>query len=330
MTQKHPAPKRIQTRTEKLIDDIYCCESLVVQIGMSDKSVPTAGSLNKAPADAETVGVGLLRLLDQIADDLEHLDQRGVDVRAERGRFQSVLDQLRSRARALVASTGAEIRTQRPPEARWWWHLDQKVAADRKRTYVRAAGIGLLGLAFVLILTYLIGRILASPTAASQSYARRLIGQQSAIDGDLVGAIVQFESAAELNPDDVDAYLWLGVLHETTGNTEEATVAFERAQALIDNGPEFLLQRGLIYLNIDESDAASKDAEAAVQLAPGQPEGYYLRGMVAERKDELDLAVAYFERAGDLAELIDQPQLQLLARMRYGAVLERMRSTQDE
>ena len=116
--------------------------------------MPTAGSLKKAPADAATAGVKLLRLLDQIADELEHLDRSGLDVRAERGRFESVLNQLRSRDRALVASIGAEIRTQRPLQARWWWYLDQKVAADRKRAFVRVADFGLPGLALILVFCF--------------------------------------------------------------------------------------------------------------------------------------------------------------------------------
>jgi tetratricopeptide (TPR) repeat protein len=319
----------VYARTEKLVDDIYLCESLVVQLGMGDKTAPSARNA-KRTEDTESIGIQLLRLLDQVADELEQLEHSGVDVRAEQGRFESLLDQLRNRARALVASTGAEIQAQRPSEARCWWYLDEKIAADRKRTYARVAGFALVGLAVVLILTYLIGRILASPTPASQSYAHRLLGQQSAIDGDLAGAIEQFEAAAEIDPDDADAHLWLGVLYETAGHIDAASSAFERAQALLGSGPTFFLERGLLYLNINESDAASKDAEAAVKIAPGQPEGYYLQGLVAEWRGDLEHAVTFFEKASELAESTDQPQLQLLARMRFGAVLERLRSRPDE
>ncbi|NIO42591.1 MAG: tetratricopeptide repeat protein, partial [Burkholderiales bacterium] len=170
------------------------------------------------------------------------MEQRGADLRAERGRFETVLNQLRRRERSFVAQVGTDLAAQRPPNARWWWYLNEKVAANRKRLFKRVVGVTLIAL-ILLSLGYLgYDRFLA--LHVRQADAHLFEGESAVNQGDLTHAIGEFEKAVALDPTRFEAHLWLGVLHKKTGNPEKAARSFEKAQALLGGGPEFLLQRG--------------------------------------------------------------------------------------
>jgi tetratricopeptide (TPR) repeat protein len=288
------------------------------------KSLLAPRSERKDSDDARTDALLLLRLLDQIAEELEGLEQRGVDVRAERGRFETVLNQLRRRERSLVALAGADLPAQRPPDARWWWVLDQKVAADRRRRLKRVIGVTLLGLGVLSVLYLLYDHFLAPPPNVRQATSLVFNGERAAAEGDLTGAIERFEAAVALQPDRAEAHLWLGLLYQSTGSLEKAALAFERAQTFLDNRLEFLLQRGLLTLSLSDFDAANQDAMAAIELAPQRPEGYFLLGNVAEQVGDLELALDSFQQAADLAESTGQVTLQVTARVRMATVLQRL------
>jgi tetratricopeptide (TPR) repeat protein len=305
MSAKHMFPASARTLADALRDDLERCEEWVVQVG------------------AGTDGLALLRLLDQVADELERLEGRGVDLRAERGRWEGVLAQLDRRRKALVKQVGAAMAAQRPPGARWWWRLDERVAADRQRRLKRVVagtlmGVGLLALAFLFY-----ERVLAPPPHIRQANARFFEGEQLIAEGELAQAIEQFEAATALDPGRTEAYMWLGVLYQATGDAEQAAAAFERAQTLLkDDQALFLFQRGMFYLVLDDTDAAYKDALAAIEAAPDWPEGYFLLGNVAELSGDLELAVASLRQADTLAEAAGDAELQVTIRMRLAMTLE--------
>jgi tetratricopeptide (TPR) repeat protein len=305
MSAKHLFPASARTLADELRDDLERCEEWVTQIG--------------AGAD----GLALLRLLDQVADELERLEGRGVDLRAERGRWEGVLAQLDRRGKALVAQVGATMATQRPPGARWWWRLDERVAADRQRRLKRAVvgtllGIGILALAFLFY-----ERVLAPPPHIRQANARFFEGEQLINEGKSAQAIEQFEAATALDPERTEAHLWLGVLYQATGDAEQAAAAFERAKMLLGGEQTlFLFQRGIHYLALNDTDAAYEDALTIIEAAPDWPEGYFLLGSVAECSGDLELAVVSFRQADALAGATGDAELQVAIRMRLATTLE--------
>jgi tetratricopeptide (TPR) repeat protein len=263
----------------------------------------------------------LLRLLDNVVDVLEGLEQRGVDLRAERGRFETVLNRLRRHERTLVTLVGAEMRAHRPPNAHWWWHLDEKVAADRRRGLGRVIGATLIGLAALLVLYLLYDRLLAPPPNIRQANAFVSEGERAAIEGNLARSIELFEAAVVLDPERAEAQVWLGILYESTGEAAKATAAFEHAEVLLGSGHDLLFQRGLFYLSVGDFDSAFRDAGAAIELDPQRPEGYLLLGSAAAQVGELKLAIDSLQQAADLAESTGQVALQAIARMRIARIL---------
>jgi tetratricopeptide (TPR) repeat protein len=311
VTGKHPPPIGGRTLVDGVRDDLAQCEKWVSQIGSGGRS-----------AHAGVDGLTLLHLLDRVADELERLEARGVDLRAERGRWETMLAQLRRRARALVAQVGSTLAAQRPSHARWWWYLDEQVAADRQRR-LRQTLLGILiGLGVLALVYFFYERFLAPPPHIRQASAHFYDGERAVTEGDLARAIEHFEAAVALNPEYAEAYLWLGVLYQETDHADQAAVAFEQAQKYFDTESYFLFQRALLYLAFGDTGAASDDAQRAVGAFPDRPEGYYVQGHVAEQLGDLELAVASFQRAVELAGASGAVELEVNARLRLATLTE--------
>ena len=318
-----------RTQADGLRDDLTQCELLVSRIGSGTRTKGLDGSADTGPVDAKTDGLTLLQLLDAVAAEMEQLEKRGTDLRAERVRFDNVLNQLSSKDAKFASIMGTTLKTERPEDADWWWHLDETVAARRRSRARRALAFGLIGLVAVAVLYVLYDRVLAPPPNVRDAVSAVFQGEKIATEGDYRGAIDQFEKAVELDPDNVNAYLWLGVLYQYVDDPENAAVVFDRARSKIASEVDFLLQRGLVYLITNEWDAAREDAETAIELAPERPEGYFLLGSVAEELGDLRLAFDSFEQASLLAEEAGKPALQVTARMRMATLLELMMVPQE-
>jgi tetratricopeptide (TPR) repeat protein len=304
MMGRHPQSARARTLADDLRDDLGRCETWVAQIG--------------AGAD----GLELLLLLDRVSDEMERLEQRGVDLRAERGRLEAVLGQLARREKALVAQVGAALAEHRPSGARWWWYLDERLAAARRRALKRAVAGTLLGLGLLLGLYWLYERFLAPPPHVRRANDLVFAGEQLIIEGDLEQAIQQFEAATDANPEHVEARVWLGVLYRATDDEQRADASFEQARLLLDDEIRFLFQRGLLYLLLGDADAANEDALAIIAQTPDQPEGYFLLGNIAEHLGDMELAVASFQQADQCAEKVGNVELQATIRMRLATALQ--------
>ena len=115
MPGQHPPPTGVRTSADVLRDQLTQCEDWAAQIGKG------------------TNGLALLQQLDDTVNQLEHLEARGVDLRAERGRLQHVFGQIRRHDKTLASQIGPALAANRPTAARWWWYLDEQVVATRQR-----------------------------------------------------------------------------------------------------------------------------------------------------------------------------------------------------
>lgn len=301
---KLPPPVGSHTRADALRDDLSQCERWVIQIGQ------------------EADGLTLLRTLDRIADELDALEALGADVRAERSRFESVLAQLRHRAGPLVAQLGPRLAAERPPDARWWWHLDAHLTTRRRRRLKRLLAAAIAG-GLLLALGYLLyDKVLAPPPQVRLAYQRMRDGEDAALAGEWEQAIADMEAVVALDPQRAEAYLWLGLLYARTGEAARSEAAFEQARSLMADEVYLMYQRGAFQLALGDTQAARKDALALIELAPDRPEGYLLLGDVAERQGDLDLAIASFQKASEVAEAVGAVEIQALARVRLATALQ--------
>ena len=314
MSGQHPPPPSVRTSADALRDRLAQCEDWAAQI------------------DKGTNGLELLQRLDDAMDQLEHLEARGVDLRAERGRLQHIFGQIRRHDKTLVSQIGPALAANRPTSARWWWYLDEQVAVARQRRIKQGLGAVLLLAVFLVGLYLLYDNVLAPPRHIREANARFSDGEWAVAQGDWVKAIEHFQDAAILNPERAETYIWLGALYEKAGQTAQSQIAFQQAQTSL--GPEtevdFWMHRGWVYLSLGEGKAAYQDAWSITQAAPDQPEGHFLLGAASEQTGDLESALAAFERTSAAAEATGDAELQALARLRMAEVLQKLMAMPQE
>lgn len=259
----------------------------------------------------------LPHLLDRAATALDELEQEGIDVRAERTRFESVQERLRSYRKRFLRETGTAYQQERtaiqPDRARWWWYIDEIVAQERKRCLRRlliGSGIAVLTLVIAWVLY---DRFIAPPPNARQAHAHSSTGEELIANGDLRGALGEFEQVAALTPDDPDGWLWLGVIHSLLGETDLAETAFQEARALYETEYDFLVNRSMTYLRAGDLERARADVEQAIQEKPEAALGYYVRANI-EGQQDCFAALDDLQHASELAEAAGDARFQAIVR----------------
>ncbi len=268
----------------------------------------------------------LLHLLDKAAAALDELEQTGVDVRAERTRFESVQERLRSYRVPFVRETGAAYQEERatvqPDRARWWWYIDEIVAQERKKRLRRlliGGGIAILVLAIAWVVY---DRFIAPPPNVRQAYQRSSTGEKLAIEGDLQGALAEFEQVVTLTPDDPNGWVWLGVIHTLLGESRQAEMAFQQAGSLYGTEYDFLVNRSMTYMRAGDLERARTDVEQAIRKEPQAAIGYYVRANIENQQGDCTAAIADLEHASELAQLTGDMQLDAIVRTQLAYVTQ--------
>ena len=268
----------------------------------------------------------LVRLLDEIADALVALEAAGVDVRAERVRFENVQVQLQKQQAWFVARAGSELKNERlavhPDPTRWWWFLDEAVAHQRSRRLRRwligaAAAVLLLAAAW---LAY--DRFIAPPREVRQAYSLTLSAERLAGQGDLRAALADVEEAATLAPDYAPAWVWKGVITAELNEPEAAEAAFRTARSLYQTEFDFLQERAFTYLRVGDLEAAEADADQAIRENPESGHGYYVRAGVYAEQEDYTAAVVDLDQAAALASVAGDTKLEATARAQRARVIQ--------
>lgn len=279
--------------------------------------------------------LSFLKLLDEIKALMEYLEARGADLGPERTRMKTVEGLLRSKANVLVKemkAVGGLARARqevKPDQSRWWWYLDRTVAERRRQKMLRWLAIG-GAVAALLVAGVVAYRTFLAPSPEEQMLQQHLMqATQLRQEGDLAGALAEYEAARALAPDEPEVHLWLGVLYEAEGRNEEAAAAFARARELIGDEVEFLVQRGMIYGQAGDAEAALADAKAALALDPESAMAHFLLGSAYEAQGDFPEALKEFERAAQLAQQAGNNELFVQARMRAAMLLQKAPALQQ-
>lgn len=150
----------------------------------------------------------LLHLLDQVAEALTDLDAAGVDVRAERARFEAIQRRLAGRKGRFLAEADAALQEERtavqPDQAHWWWFLDEALAQERKQRLRWVLTRALVAVVLLAVAWLVYDRFLAPPREVRQAFRHSSEGEALVEEGDLRGPLAEFEAAAAPYPDDPD------------------------------------------------------------------------------------------------------------------------------
>jgi tetratricopeptide (TPR) repeat protein len=268
----------------------------------------------------------LPHLLDRTFEGIVELEETGVDMRAERVRFETVQRQLRRQQVRFLAEAGEVFGEERaaiqPDRARWWWFIDGSVAEQRQERLRRTLTWGAVAILALAVAWFVYDRYIAPPPEVREALRLSSSGESLAAEGDLQAALAEFEAAVALNPDDAALWLWVGVIHSELDELDEAQSAFDVARSLYEAEQDFLLQRGITYLRAGNLDAAEADAEQVITGDPQSGWGYFLRGNITAEQGDFFEAAADLERAAELAQAAGDLQLEATARTQRAMVMQ--------
>jgi tetratricopeptide (TPR) repeat protein len=132
-------------------------------------------------------------------------------------------------------------------------------------------------------------------------------GIEKAKNGDLDGAIADFNRAAELNPKDDAPYYNRAQAKRLKNDTAGAIADYTRAIELGSTNPAAYNNRGNARVETNDRDGAIADYTRAIELKPDYARAYYNRAVLKKEKGDKAGAAADFKRARELdPELVSE------------------------
>ena len=141
----------------------------------------------------------------------------------------------------------------------------------------------------------------ALSTALRSPQRHRTLALQADANGDRDEAIRQFRYAVELQPDDVDLQLSLGMALNRAGRAREALVELEAALRLDPQSAQAHYVSGTIFERAGRDAEAAARYAAAVERAPESVEAHLRLADAFSRAGRADEALAHYERVLALA-----------------------------
>ena len=139
---------------------------------------------------------------------------------------------------------------------------------------------------------------LAASDASNGDLVNR--GIEKAKNGDLDGAIADFDRAAELNPKDDAPYYNRAQAKRLKNDTAGAIADYTRAIELGSTNPAAYNNRGNARAENDDRDGAIADYTRAIELKPDYARAYYNRAVARKDKGDTKGAAADFKHARQL------------------------------
>jgi tetratricopeptide (TPR) repeat protein len=272
--------------------------------------------------------IQILTWLDQAATLLSGLHQAGAAPGGENSCFETVKAQFHSKRRLFVNRVGGraaleEARQEhRPPEHHWWWFSDQEIAQERRVLLRRVLVIGSIMALLLAGFWVLYQRFWKPDPALQASVGFRTMAENALIGGSFEEALSDVNQALASTPDNASLLTLRGVIYEALEEPELAADDFELAIEGYPSADRFLAERAGFYLMASLPEQALADAEAVIEINQDSVIGFMRKAQAFEMLGDIATAIEYYELASDVAERTDNPQLQVMALMRMGQLLQ--------
>lgn len=145
-----------------------------------------------------------------------------------------------------------------------------------------------------------IANIVAETDRELASQAWFSVGYLLAEEGLTEKAIVAYNKAIQIDPEDANAYINRGVIKYTFEDHEEAILDYDMAIQLQPNEPGNYTNRGNAKLGLGNFEGAILDHNFAIQLQPNFPGAYINRGNVKLELSEFEAAIEDYNIAINL------------------------------
>ena len=270
----------------------------------------------------------LLKLRDQVEADLRGLEERGLDVRPERGRADTVDGTFYrksgrlSRELAKIGGLAGARQRENPPEEHWWWYGDVYQGRQHRKSLIRSLVVVAVIVAVVLVGNYVMEYFFGMSPLEKEAYEHTSTGQQLLLDGDYKGAVIEFEQAVALTPGNGETWAELGVLYEILGRQADAQEALLSAEEAMGDRLDYLLALARAYNSIGLFDKAVVACGQALEIDPESPYAYFFRATAYELTGDRNNAIQDLELAAKYADQREESELYVLARSRLGMLLQ--------
>jgi tetratricopeptide (TPR) repeat protein len=135
----------------------------------------------------------------------------------------------------------------------------------------------------------------ARPANDGNFYRERAIAAYS--NGDLLGAVGNFDEAIGLNPHDAQSYNIRGNVWDELGIFERALADYDEAIRIDPDNPAVFHDRAIMWQHKGELDKALVDLDRAIRFSFSDARMYCDRGLVWYEKGHHDRAIADFNQA---------------------------------
>lgn len=130
--------------------------------------------------------------------------------------------------------------------------------------------------------------------------ARIADGDRLVQSGDAEAAVKAYETAGQLDPENVISFLRLGAVLDSLRRFEPALRAYERAARLAPNNPEVFAGRSASAALQGQFVSAIADLDRAIGLDANNPKYYFDRGVAKEGAGETAGAIGDYTRATEI------------------------------
>ncbi|MEN6478396.1 MAG: hypothetical protein ABFD20_02010 [Anaerolineales bacterium] len=267
-----------------------------------------------------------LRLRDRVQERVDQLRERGLDLRAELTRLETIDNMIRSQVRAfnrelaLSGGMAAARRERRPPDDYWWWFIDIEYAQKMRRSAIRFGAIFVGVIVVLLVLNTVLDKRYGLSDVERQAYDHTAAAEKLIAARDWQGAIAEYESANAILPS-ADHYAWLVVLYTEQGDTAKAEEASATLDSLDVDKRAVYNQVVQNYLTVEDYDSAETWVYKALALDDQYAQTWLNLGALAEARRDTTAAIKLYEEASRLAEAQGSDALYVLARMRMAMLM---------
>jgi tetratricopeptide (TPR) repeat protein len=129
----------------------------------------------------------------------------------------------------------------------------------------------------------------------AEEYFDRGLAKQK--EGDMQGAIADFDEAICLAPDNADVYFLRGSVKYALGDNREAIIDFDETVRRNPNESSAYFVRGIVKSELGEYEEAITDFSEALRLKPNDAEVYFKRGNVKGHLNNFKEAIKDFNEA---------------------------------
>ncbi|MBN1582224.1 MAG: hypothetical protein JXA89_16080 [Anaerolineae bacterium] len=319
-------PERAEAENARAVPrprTLYTLENLRVDIRAAELAIA-----NINPKSSANQILGLFALLDRIVSAHEAMSQKGIDLRPETTRIETLYGILNDKGRTINRVLNkleglAVLRTKHnPPPNHWWWYLDQHVdrqKKDQKKRRVRNLGI----VAFVLAAAAVIYMAFLRPDATTRKkVALILVAEADLQNKDYVSALASYQQAQILAPDDAEINLMIGIMYQALNRPRDAKNQFAETAKLYENEPTFVSVRSQKYSSLGWYNKALSDALRAIALDQRFASGYCALATAYEGQGHYANAISALQVCADLAFEQGQDELYVVAKTHLGYLLQ--------